>query len=156
MNKSQGLQFTMGKLLNFDFDVLKPNTTNSTDPTVPIIITEANTPTRLSKITVNIADNSNVWLYATAAFNVRGADLPVSVIFKIWRGHPSKGDLVFSTADAGQGNEEVGTFRNSSFTSIDMTCNTSCSRITYYLTAESTKDTQMIFIGPITFIGANL
>ena len=67
MNKSQGLQFTMGKLLNFDFDVLKPNTTNSTDPTVPIIITEANTPTILSKITVNIADNSNVWLYATAA-----------------------------------------------------------------------------------------
>lgn len=60
------LKIRLGKLIQFIFDILRPNTSNSTDPRVPVILPPASEPVTLSCITVPVSKESPlVWLSAT-------------------------------------------------------------------------------------------
>ncbi|HOQ17143.1 MAG: hypothetical protein GX198_02765 [Epulopiscium sp.] len=157
MNTLQPFQITNGIIRDFSFDVLNPNITNSTDSRVPIVITAADPPVILAQITIDIPEKKNaVWLFASLGFSARSDLTGPAAIFRIWRGHPSNDFEIFSTADNGQGSITVGTFRNSSFTTVDQLINVKCSRITYYLTVESNVATQLTFNGPISFIAVSI
>lgn len=161
---SKTLQFIIGKLRNFAFDTLRPNVTDSDDSRVPIIFT-SNKEKIISRIKVDIRDkNTTVWLFGTVGFRVNSVIFPGWLTFKIWRGEPNKGKLIFSTTDVAQGGfrNETGDFaptsRNTSFTTTDFLEDKHCHNITYYLTitpqltATFGDPIDVRLIGPITFI----
>lgn len=160
---SRPLQFIIGKLRDFAFDVLKPNTTNSDDPKVPILITSTNEQKILSRIEVDINEkDSAVWLFGTVGFTVNSSIFPGFLTFEIWRGKPNKGALIFSTTDTAQGGNQNFTSRNTSFTTTDYFKYSPCHKITYYLavTAELTSflgdPIDLRFTGPITFLASTI
>lgn len=155
---SNPLQFVFGRLHDFSFDALKPNFTNSTDSRVPIVFTTPNEEKLLSSITIYTNENDSVvWLFGTLGFTVNTQTFLGSIIFKIWRGKPSEGNLIFSTTDTIQGGTNAFTSRNSSFTVTDYIHSKVCNKIIYSLTAEITLEepqtvTDVRLIGPITFL----
>ncbi|NLK98380.1 MAG: hypothetical protein GX272_09950 [Epulopiscium sp.] len=165
---SQLLQCIFGKLLDFAFDVLRPNVTNSDSPRVPIRFTSSSEEKILSSITVDVHEkNTAVWLFGTIGFLVNTVIFPGSLTFNIWRGKPYKGQLIFSTTDTAQGGRETSigfdpTFRNTSFTATDFFKNKHCNKVTYYLTVTSqlTSDPEdpidVRLIGPITFLAGTI
>jgi len=149
------LKIRLGKLIQFIFDILRPNTSNSTDPRVPVILPPASEPVTLSCITVPVSKESPlVWLSATiGSLSVFSLE-PSRLVFSIWRGQPDTGELIFSTADNGQGN---GTSRTTTFTHVDQPNRRFCRKITYCLTAQAFDNEDNInIIGPVTFTGASI
>lgn len=159
------LQFSFDKLRNFVYDTLNPNISESIDPRVPISLTNTMGQKLLSCIELDIENNKNViWLGATIGFRVSGpsggSPPPARILYRIWRGLPNEGILVYSTTDSGQGGDGEGepTSRTTNINQIDL-LKKSCGKITYCLTAEAfdiVENVDIDVIGPITFIAAEI
>lgn len=143
------------KLIHFVFDKLNPNISNSTDPRVPIVLAPDSGPKLLSAIEVPIEKKESiVWLSATIGTFVEDSINPSRLIFTILRGNPNTGNIVFSTADSGQGGP---TYRTSTFTHVDQIKNYPSSKVTYYLTVQAVDNSSNInIVGPISFNGAEI
>lgn len=153
------LQFSFDRLRNFVYDTLKPNISDSTDPRVPILLTNTTGETFLSSITLHLEGNKpSIWLNTTIAFRVNEptpSQTPARMLFRIWRGEPNTGTLVYSTTDSGQGGAGDPTFRTSNFNHIDF-LKKSCGPVTYTLTVEPMNIVSISIIGPITFTAAEI
>ncbi|CVK20727.1 MULTISPECIES: hypothetical protein [Sporomusa] len=138
---------------NVRFYVLRNNTTGS----VSIPLTLSPTPTPLASITLrsNFDCGRAVVLNATvgwlAVTNGTGIDR-VNVLFKIWRGSPATGNLIFSVVDSGE--SDFDNRKVTSFTHVDSNFDLRSSRPpSYFLTAELLDvGSAATVIGPITFI----
>ena len=138
---------------NVRFYVLRNNTTGS----VCIPLTLSPTPTPLASVTLrsNFDCDRAVFLDATvgwlAATNGTGLER-VSVLFKIWRGSPATGNLIFSVIDSGDSNAD--NRKVTSFTHVDSYFDSRSSRpLSYFLTAEFLNvGNAATVIGPITLI----
>jgi len=124
------------------FYTLPQNTSGSV--TIPI----TNSATPLAAITIQASSDLELSLRAAVGWQL----LPgpgTSILFKIWRGAPNTGSLIYSTLDSGEGSYD--SKKVTSLAHIDRGFTTS-GPVTYTLTAElTTPDTVTNVIGPITF-----
>ena len=134
---------------NFRFSVLPNNVSGG----VSIPLTLSPTPTILASLTLRSdCDFDFTVLTATVGWLAvtDGTDLErVNVLFKIWRGAPLTGCLIFSADDSGESGFD--SRKVTSFTHVD-TGLRSFKDPTYFLTAElpDTGSAARV-IGPITF-----
>ncbi|NLK98379.1 hypothetical protein [Defluviitalea saccharophila] len=154
------LQFDFDKLRNFAYDTLKPNISDSTDSRVPIHLTSTTGEKLLSTITLPLENQkAAVWLSATIGFRVNSpvpSQPPSAMRFRIWRGQPDTGTLVYSTTDSGQGGDSFGSVsRTTNLNHIDI-IKTPCKSVTYTLTVEAFDIVSISIIGPITFTAAEI
>lgn len=134
---------------NFRFSVLPNNVSGG----VSIPLTLSPTPTILASLTLRFdCDFDFTLLTATVGWLAvtDGTDLErTNVLFKIWRGAPLTGCLVFSANDSGDSDSDSG--KVTSLTHVD-TGLKSLRGLAYFLTAESAGCRQYArVIGPITF-----
>ncbi|SMD02564.1 hypothetical protein [Sporomusa malonica] len=139
----------------FRFYVLPNNTTGS----VSIPLTLSPTPTTLASLSLRSDSdcNSTVLLTATVGWLAvtDGTGLEkVNVLFKIWRGTPVAGTLIFSADDSGESGAD--NRKVTSFAHVDNRSRSSKSP-TYFLTAElPDAGSAATVIGPITFTATEL
>ncbi|HWR44255.1 hypothetical protein [Sporomusa sp.] len=140
------------EIKRFRFFVLPNNTTGS----VSIPITRSPATTTLASLTrrSDCDSDSAVLLSATVGWvaitDGTGLDR-VDVLFKIWRGAPVTGTLIFSADDSGESGFD--SRKVTSFSHVDTRFDFRSSKPpTYFLTAEL-PDTGSVatVIGPITF-----
>lgn len=128
--------------MSIQYYTLPQNTTGAAN--IPIF----NTPTPLVILTVTPGTGNNI---GTVRANIGWEALTgtTRVIFKVWRGAPNTGNLVYSATDSGEGNFD---FRKvTTLAHVDRGFTTS-GLVTYTLTAELTNpDTAASVIGPLTF-----
>lgn len=137
---------------NFRFFVLRNNTTGS----IAIPLTTSPIPTTLASLTLrsNFDCDQAVLLTATVGWraltNGTGPER-VNVLFKIWRGNPATGTLIFSAADSVD--RDIDSRKITSFTHVDGHLDLRSSRPPiYFLTAElPNAGTAATVIGPVTF-----
>lgn len=157
---SSAFQFTFDKVTGFEYDTLNPNTSNSTDPRVPIPLDNTTGEVTLSTITIPVnSKKSFIWLSATIGFRVNGpvaSGAPAAMTFKIWKGSPGTGSLVYSTTDSGQGGAGDPTFRISNLNHVDKEKKSCPALISYNLTVEAFDIESIDIIGPITFTAVEI
>lgn len=143
--------------IEFKFFVLPNNTSGSVSK--PIALSPA--LTTLATLTLNSCRDFDFAVFLTATVGWRaitdGTGLErVNVLFKIWRGAPASGALIFSADDSGESgfdNNKV-----TSFTHVDTCgCHRSSKQRIYTLTAElPDAGSAATVTGPITFVAAKL
>ena len=143
-------------LENFRFFVLPSNTAGS----VCIPITDSPTPRTLASLILRSdCEFDFTALAATVGWQAvsegRGIDR-VSVLFKIWRGTPVTGQLIFSARDSAESDDD--NRRVTSFTHVDTGFDFRSSRPpVYFLTAELPNEGSAAnVIGPITFTATEI
>ncbi|MEL4106135.1 hypothetical protein AAFA46_04745 [Oscillospiraceae bacterium WX1] len=127
------------------YAVLPQNTSGS----VSIPLTTAGTP--LASLTLPISAGMLVSLRAAAglAFSSGTSSGTVPVLYKIWRGAPNTGILIYSTLDSGETGFDK--FKVTALGTIDSGF-TSTGQVTYTLTAELVNASAAAsIIGPLTF-----
>ncbi len=138
----QGALTITGSTQPSSFFTLPHNTSGS----VRIPITTSGTP--LAAITAQTSPDLELSLRATVGWELPPGRV-TPILFKIWRGAPNTGTLIYSTIDTGEGNFD---FRKvTSLAHVDHGFTTS-GTVTYTLTAElTTPETVANVIGPLTF-----
>ena len=137
---------------NFRFSVLPNNVSGSVS--IPL----TSTPTILASLTLRSDCDSDFTVLAAtvgwlAVTDGTGLD-KVNVLFKIWRGAPLTGCLIFSADDSGESGFD--SRKVTSFTHVD-TGLRSFKGPTYFLTAElPDAGSAATVIGPITFIATEI
>lgn len=137
---------------NFRFFVLRNNTTGS----IAIPLTASPIPTTLATLTLrsNFDCDKAVLLTATVGWlavnNGTGLDR-VNVLFKIWRGNPATGTLIFSADDSGE--RDYDSRKITSFTHVDGHFDLRSSRPPIYVLTAELPDagSAATVIGPVTF-----
>ncbi|HOQ17142.1 MAG TPA: hypothetical protein PLG49_07195 [Defluviitaleaceae bacterium] len=156
---SSSFQINIERLSNFAYDTLNPNISDSTDPRVPIPLDNTTGEVILSTIRLPVQkEKSFIWLSATVGFRVNGPDAsnpPAAMIFRIYRGNPDTGNLIYTTTDSGQGGAGEPTFRTTNLNHVD-TQKKTCSCVSYTLTVEAVDIESIDIIGPITFTAAEI
>lgn len=119
---------------------------NNTSGSVNIPITTS--VTTLAAITVQTSPDLELSLRAAVGWQLPPGQI-TPILFKIWRGAPNTGNLIYSAVDTGEGNFD---FRKvTALAHIDRGFTTS-GPVTYTLTAELTRPgTEASVIGPLTF-----
>lgn len=119
---------------------------NNTSGSVSIPVTASVTP--LAAITVQASPNLVLALRAAVGWQqTLGQRTPI--LFKIWRGAPNTGNLIYSTLDSGEGSFD--SRKVTALAHIDHGFTTS-GPVTYILTAEVTNPSASVnVIGPLTF-----
>lgn len=105
----------------------------------------------IASLTTNVASNLLIALRATIGWQAVSGGR-TNVIFKIWRGAPVTGTLIFSAEDSG----ESGFDRNrvTSFSHVDSGF-TASQPVTYTLTVETPDAGRIVnIVGPVTFTAA--
>ncbi len=119
---------------------------NNTSGSVSIPITASTTT--LAAITVQTSPDLELSLRAAVGWQLPPGRI-TPILFKIWRGAPNTGNLIYSAIDTGEGNFD---FRKvTALAHVDRGFTTS-GQVTYTLTAELTNpETSASVIGPLTF-----
>lgn len=135
------------KLERFRFFVLPNNFSGSVN--LPISSSPAN-PTILASLEIPVELHDAIWLTGNVGWM---ADSGIAnVLFKIWRGSPVTGTLIYSALQGGESGFERNYIASLSHIDVDE-CHSSCT--TYFLTAEVINPpATATVIGPITFIAA--
>jgi len=132
----------------FRFFVLPNNTRDAVNMPVS---SDPDNPTVLARLSIHSDPNDAVWL--TAAVGWQADILQPEVLFKIWRGEPVTGLLIFSAKEKG---ETADRFKATSFSHVD-TIFTKAGEYAYTLTAEVTEPgNAAVVTGPITFTAAEI
>lgn len=117
-----------------------------------ISISVSNTPQPLATLTVNVAPEKAVLLRTVIGWRATGVSaIPkTDVIFKLWRGAPVTGTLIFSADDSAD------IERNALTAMVHVDSGfTASQQVTYVLTAEAPDPGKpATIIGPITFTAA--
>jgi len=120
---------------------------HNTSGNVNIPITASMTP--LAAVTVQASPDLNLALRAAVGWQLPSGRI-TPILFKIWRGAPNTGNLIYSTLDTGEGNFD---FRKVTALAHADRGFTTSGPVTYTLTAELTNPgTEASVIGPLTFM----
>lgn len=124
------------------FFTLPQNTSGSVS--IPIIA--AGTP--LAAITAETSPGLKIVLRAAVGWQLTSSSI-TPILFKIWRGAPTTGTLIYSTLDSGEGSLDYR--KVTALAHVDSGF-TASGPVTYTLTAELTKPgTAANVVGPLTF-----
>ncbi|VBB06740.1 Hypothetical protein LUCI_1976 [Lucifera butyrica] len=146
MNRHDEMTHHHNEVERFRFFVLPNNVSGS----VAIPLTLSPTPTTLASLTLRSDCRNTVLLSATVGWLAvtNGTGLArVDVLFRIWRGAPVTGALIFSADDSASSTADNS--RVSSFSHVDTLLTRPFS---YFLTAElPDAGSAATVIGPVTF-----
>jgi hypothetical protein len=138
------LTFTVALASEVASYTLPQNTSGS----VGIPVAAAGTP--LASLTLPVTTGSIISLRAAAGWMVAASSSQVApILFKIWRGAPTTGTLIYSTLDSGEASYDNN--KVTALAHIDRGF-TAAGQVTYTLTAELPDPASAVsIIGPLTF-----
>ena len=139
----------MSSFKQFEFFVLPNNTDGSTS--IPLLF---NIPTILATVNIDANKNNVVSLIGHTGWQATGGlSSAQNVLFKIWRGNPSTGTLIYSALESSESGFD--NFKVSTLVHVDSI--TQSNLVTYSFTAElvNAGDSANV-IGPITFTATTI